>query len=88
MDLHEEIAQVAYELYEKSGRIAGRDLENWMEAEKIVKARHSAAELTSIVKKFGEAAEEAIRLVKEVATETIESVGKMTKKLIEKNKAK
>ena len=36
---HDEIAKVAQELFEKSGRIHGRDLENWLEAERIVKAR-------------------------------------------------
>ncbi|HEX8949379.1 MAG TPA: DUF2934 domain-containing protein [Dissulfurispiraceae bacterium] len=40
MELHEEVARVARELYEKSGRVHGRDLENWLEAERIVKARH------------------------------------------------
>lgn len=40
MDLHEEIKKVAYELYEKSGRIGGRETENWLAAEKIVMARH------------------------------------------------
>ena len=39
MNLHEEIAKTAHELYEKSGWIPGRDLENWIEAEKIVKSR-------------------------------------------------
>ncbi len=39
MDVREEIAKVAYELYEKSGRIDGRDVENWLEAERTVKAR-------------------------------------------------
>ncbi len=41
-NLHNEIAEVARELYEKSGRIEGRDLENWLEAEKIVMQRYSA----------------------------------------------
>ncbi len=39
MKLDEEIAKTAHELYEKSGWIPGRDLENWIEAEKIVKSR-------------------------------------------------
>lgn len=39
MALHEEIATLAYEIYEKSGRLEGRDLENWCEAERIVSAR-------------------------------------------------
>ena len=39
MKLHDEIAKTAHELYEKSGWIPGRDLENWIEAEKIVRSR-------------------------------------------------
>lgn len=39
MDLYEEIAKVAYEIYEKGGCIEGRDLDNWLEAERIVMAR-------------------------------------------------
>ena len=30
---HEQIAQRAQELFERSGRIPGRDVENWLEAE-------------------------------------------------------
>ena len=37
-DSYEEIEKVATELYEKSGRAEGRDLENWVEAEKMVLA--------------------------------------------------
>ncbi len=44
MDLHEEIKKVAYELYEKSGRIGGRENENWLAAEKIVMARYAQKE--------------------------------------------
>lgn len=39
MDLHEEVAKVAFELYEKSGRSDGKHAEHWFEAEKIVMAR-------------------------------------------------
>ncbi|HKZ56245.1 MAG TPA: DUF2934 domain-containing protein [Thermodesulfovibrionales bacterium] len=38
MDLYEEIAKVAYEIYEKSGYIEGRDLDNWLDAERVVMA--------------------------------------------------
>jgi hypothetical protein len=41
MDLHDEIKKVVRELYEKSGRIKGSDLDNWLEAERIVMARYS-----------------------------------------------
>ena len=40
MDLDDEIRKMAFELYEKSGKVAGRDLDNWLEAEKIIRARH------------------------------------------------
>jgi len=35
-DLREEITRVAYDLYERGGRIKGNDLLHWLEAEKIV----------------------------------------------------
>jgi hypothetical protein len=42
--LEEEIRKIAYELYEKSGRLPGRDLENWLEAEKIVLSKYGLLE--------------------------------------------
>ena len=39
--LRDEIAKVAFELYEKRGRGGGSHLDDWLEAEKIVMARHS-----------------------------------------------
>ncbi|MGQ9569516.1 MAG: DUF2934 domain-containing protein [Thermodesulfovibrionales bacterium] len=41
MDLYDEIAKVAYELWEQSGRIDGRELDNWLEAERIVLTSHT-----------------------------------------------
>ncbi|MGE5893268.1 MAG: DUF2934 domain-containing protein [bacterium] len=38
--LHDEIARVAHELYEKRGRIRGHELEDWLDAEKIVMEKH------------------------------------------------
>jgi len=43
-NLHAEITKVALELYEKTGRVEGRDLDNWLEAEKIVISRHKEQE--------------------------------------------
>jgi len=40
MKWYDEIARIARELYEKSGRIEGRDLDNWLEAERIVMERY------------------------------------------------
>lgn len=44
MNKHEEILRVAYELYERSGMMPGRELENWLKAEKIVMMRHAEKE--------------------------------------------
>jgi hypothetical protein len=41
MDRNDEIAKVAYELFERDGREHGKDQEHWHEAEKIVRARHA-----------------------------------------------
>jgi hypothetical protein len=45
--LHDEIARVANELYEKGGRVCGNELKDWLEAEKIVLEKHErhAAEI-------------------------------------------
>ena len=50
MDLYDEIAKVAYELYERSGRIEGRELDNWLEAERIVMARLAKEKKKSVSK--------------------------------------
>jgi hypothetical protein len=39
VDIRYEIEKKAYELFEKNGRICGCELENWLEAEKIVCAK-------------------------------------------------
>ncbi len=36
-----EISKVAYELWEKGGCIPGRDLEDWLEAKRIVMTRYA-----------------------------------------------
>ncbi len=35
-EIREQIAKLAYEFYVKSGHAAGRDLQNWLAAEKAV----------------------------------------------------
>jgi len=88
MILHDEIAKVAFELYEKSGRVEGRDQENWLEAEKIVKAKYTGTDLASVVKKVEEAAEETVHMVKEAVKDTIQGLSDLTKKVAEKKKPK
>lgn len=36
MNIYDQIAKVAYSIYEKNGKVNGRDLDDWLEAEKIV----------------------------------------------------
>ncbi len=43
--MHEEIARIAYVLYEKSWYINGRDFENWLDAERIVLTRHASQDI-------------------------------------------
>ena len=40
MDLCEEIARVAYEIFEREGRVHGRHLEHWCEAEIVVTTKY------------------------------------------------
>jgi hypothetical protein len=44
VNFNEEITKVANELYEKSGRMEGHDLDNWFEAERIVMVQHRVEE--------------------------------------------
>lgn len=48
--LHDEIAALAYDLYEKNGRGEDSGLGNWLEAEKIVRARYAAKGHDRVVK--------------------------------------
>ena len=49
-DVHEAIGRRAREIYEKSGRIAGRDLENWVQAEaEILSERKRGARKSAVV---------------------------------------
>lgn len=45
MNLHDEISKVAYDLYLRRGCVHGHDLDDWLEAERIVLARHAGQEI-------------------------------------------
>jgi hypothetical protein len=45
MNLHDEIAMVAYELYETRNCVRGYDLDDWLGAERIVLSRHAGQEI-------------------------------------------
>lgn len=38
--LYDEVSRIAFELHEKRGRVHGCDVEDWLEAERIVLARY------------------------------------------------
>jgi hypothetical protein len=42
-NLNLEILRVAHDIYERSGRMEGHDLDNWLEAERIVKTLRKIA---------------------------------------------
>ena len=44
-NFHWEIFRVAHDIYERSGRIEGRDLDNWLEAERIVSTLTGVSEI-------------------------------------------
>ncbi len=44
MNLHDEIAVVAYGLYVSRGQAPGRDFDDWLDAERVVLGMHSGQE--------------------------------------------
>jgi len=53
MKKHMEIQKLAYDIFEKSGRGHGRDIDHWLEAERIIMAREievRAADVEAISK--------------------------------------
>lgn len=81
MDSKGEIAKVAFDLYEKSGRIDGRDMENWVEAERIVKAKHATDDLTTKKQQIEENAADFMHAVKEVVKVTLHELSTLTRKV-------
>jgi len=45
--IHDEIERLAHDLYEQSGREEGKDLINWLAAEKIVLSRFALSVTTA-----------------------------------------
>lgn len=48
--VHERIAERAYDLYQKRGQSHGNDLDDWLEAERIVRSEHSPNEASPALK--------------------------------------
>ncbi len=45
MDLYEEIAKLAYEMFEREGMVHGKHLDHWFEAERIVISKYKEQEI-------------------------------------------
>ena len=45
MNMHDEIATVAYELFKSRGFLPIRELDDWLDAERIVLARHAGQDI-------------------------------------------
>lgn len=71
MNLHEEISKVAYELYLRRGCVHGHDLDDWLEAERIVLARHSGQEIEEPDAELAVEEETALAPTIEEAEETV-----------------
>lgn len=62
MNLYDEIAKVAYELFEKRGCVPGCELDDWFEAERIVRtmqvkaAKGNGGEIKTVKKKMSSVA--------------------------------
>jgi len=70
MNLHDEVARVAYELFKSRGCIPVRDLDDWLDAERIVLARHAGQDLEEPEEEDGP--EETAEKVKTKASEESE----------------
>jgi hypothetical protein len=73
MKWYDEIAKIARELYEKSGKREGRDLDNWLEAERIVMARYREEEKLEAESSFSPKKKNASttkRIIKKTETKT------------------
>ena len=96
MDLNDEIAIVAYEIFVRDGREHGKDKEHWCEAEGIVKARHAAKEKKAEPRKAAPAPEPVKRASgktpsgkeKETPKDTTPSGAVRAKKTVVKERAK
>ncbi|HYA31314.1 MAG TPA: DUF2934 domain-containing protein [Thermodesulfovibrionales bacterium] len=86
--LRDEIAKVAFELYEKRGRGGGSHLDDWLEAEKIVMARHSVVAEGEGKPLKTKKRKTSARALKEKETETAAKVSPRKKTTAKKAPAK
>lgn len=74
MNLHDEIAAVAYELFKSRGCCHGWDLDDWLDAEKMVLGRHAGQEIEEPEEEEGFEGGAAVEVKKAPYDETEEPV--------------
>ncbi|MCX8110912.1 MAG: DUF2934 domain-containing protein [Syntrophorhabdaceae bacterium] len=77
MDIYDEIARLAYELFEREGRVHGRHLEHWFEAERIVISRYQTQE--AMTEKIQDKEQKEPKNKKQVAKKAKEGLVKPTR---------
>lgn len=70
MDLYDEIAKVAYDIFEREGQVHGKHFEHWLEAEAIVTTNYNKTE------KDRQNSAKASKPKKRAATGTVAKKGK------------
>ncbi len=70
MDLKDEINKIAYEIFIKSGCVPGRDMDNWLEAERIVIEKYTKFNTTNTT------IEEKTSKIKKATTKTKKATAK------------
>ena len=85
MNKHE-IEKIAYELYQRDGCMPGRELEHWVEAERIFHSRHSTTASTVMPPISKKAMPAATARKKVVAKKSEVSESKTAKKMPAKTK--
>ncbi|HDH51409.1 MAG TPA: DUF2934 domain-containing protein [Nitrospirae bacterium] len=86
--LFNEIARVAYHLFEKRGNVHGYNVKDWIEAEKTVMQKHAkeieheAEDISSAKRK-----KTAVKKKTEVSQASQKTSGKAVKKAVKKKKA-
>jgi hypothetical protein len=84
-DFSDEITKVAYDLYEKRGKMHGYALEDWLQAEKIIMKRHireieKESEAISSTKKERASGEKTLKKKQSLKETTRTPIKKVTKK--------
>jgi hypothetical protein len=86
MDYYDEIARVAYDIFEREGKVHGRHFEHWIEAEIVVTTRYK--EMNKVEQNNTEASKPKKKIATRTVTKKDEARPKATVKAATKPKTK